>query len=163
MKRFRPLQCLAAATLLVSHFAGAQGLDASLDCRADPHQFIAQLINNNDIEAKPMKTSDQTVNAYGAHSDRHLTALGFPVKAVFGTPAAGSNDGVVAQKVSASQGGVQQVSDQTSPDTPAAPSKYGVVVMAGSDQVSDRLHQMGSPATVKEVMPLVMTAVICQK
>jgi hypothetical protein len=43
------------------------------------------------------------------------------------------------------------------------PAKYGVVVMAGSDQVSERLHQIGSPASVKEVMPLVMTAVICQK
>ena len=162
MKRFRPMQCLAAATLLVSQLASAQGLDASLDCSADPHQFIAQLIDQKAIEAKPMKTSDKTVNAYGTHSDQHLTALGFPVKAVFGTPA---HDGAFADKVNDQQvASAQQVSMQTSGDAqPAAPAKYGVVVMAGSDQVAERLHQMGSPATVKEVLPLVMTAVICQK
>ncbi|HTJ92800.1 MAG TPA: hypothetical protein VL424_06785 [Pararobbsia sp.] len=175
MKRIRPLFCLATAALVVSPLAGAQGLDASLDCRADPQQFIAQLIDAKDIEAKPMKTSDRSVNAYGAHRDRHLTALGFPVKAVFGTPTDSGED-ALAQPAGAQQVNVQQVSAQApsarqagepsssgAQDAQSMPAKYGVVVMAGSDQVSERLHQIGSPASVKEVMPLVMTAVICQK
>lgn len=161
MKRFRPMHFVAAATLLASQLASAQGLDASLDCSADPHQFIAQLIDQKAIEAKPMKTSDKTVSAYGTHSDQHLTALGFPVKAVFGTPA---RDNAFADKGNDQQmATAQQVSMQTSADAQPAPAKYGVVVMAGSDQVTERLRQMGSPATVKEVLPLVMTAVICQK
>ena len=91
-----------------------------------------------------MRVSDNSVNAYQPRKKGDLTALGFKVSAVFGFS---PNDDMFSQNVS---GGVTN-------------EVYGVVVMAGKDAVSERIHEMGSPATVKEVMPLVMTAVVCQK
>jgi hypothetical protein len=35
--------------------------------------------------------------------------------------------------------------------------------MAWQDAVNERIREMGSPATVKEVIPMVMTAVVCQQ
>jgi hypothetical protein len=40
---------------------------------------------------------------------------------------------------------------------------YGVVVMTGEDVVRKRIREIGRPATVREVMPLVMSAVVCEK
>jgi hypothetical protein len=44
---------------------------------------------------------------------------------------------------------------------PIGDSAYGVVVTGSSDDVKDRLRQIGSNATVHEVTPM-MTAILCQ-
>jgi hypothetical protein len=128
----------------VSNVIYAHELGASLDCHSGSHAFIKQLIDTKEIASKPIKVSDNSVNAYRPTPERDLTALGFKVRAVSGFS---PNDEMFSKS---SSGG-------------AANEVYGVVVMAGTDAVSERIREIGSPATVKEVMPLVMTAVVCQK
>ena len=144
MKSSKLLRCLAIGLSLYSNVIYAHELDASLDCQSGSHEFIKQLVDAQEIGSKPMRVSDNSVNAYQPRKKGDLTALGFKVSAVFGFS---PNDDMFSQNVS---GGVTN-------------EVYGVVVMAGKDAVSERIHEMGSPATVKEVMPLVMTAVVCQK
>lgn len=122
----------------------AHELGASLNCQSGSHEFIKQLIDAKEIGSKPIKVSDNSVNAYQPSPRRDLTALGFKVRAVFGFA---PNDDMFSQN--GSGGATNEV--------------YGVVVMAGNDAVSERILEIGSPATVKEVMPLFMTAVVCQK
>jgi hypothetical protein len=43
-----------------------------------------------------------------------------------------------------------------------AGSLYGVVVFGASETVKTHLHAAGSEAAVHEVLPLVMTAVLCK-
>ena len=144
MKSSKLLRCLAIGLSLYSNVIYAHELDASLDCQSGSHEFIKQLVDAQEIGSKPMRVSDNSVNAYQPRKKGDLTALGFKVSAVFGFS---PNDDMFSQNVS---GGVTN-------------EVYGVVVMAGKDAVSERIHDIGSPATVKEVMPLVMTAVVCQK
>ena len=93
----------------------------------------------------PMKVSDNSVNVYRLGPNQNLTAFGFKVRAVFGFP---PNDQMFIQR---SGGG-------------EAPHQvYGVVVMTGEDVVRKRIREIGRPATVREVMPLVMSAVVCEK
>jgi hypothetical protein len=139
------LRCAAVGTALVSNAVCAQDIGDSLDCHSGPHDFIEQLIDAKAIDPRPMKVSDNSVNAYRLSPDQNLTALGFKVQAVFGFS---PNDGLFTQK--------------RSPRETSHPI-YGVVVMAADEDVRQRLRETGSPATVKEVMPLVMSAVVCQK
>jgi hypothetical protein len=145
VKVSRLLRCAAVGIALVSNAIYAQEIDASLDCHSGPHQFIEQLVEQKAIDPRPMKVSDNSVNAYRLRPNENLTALGFKVRAVFGFS---PNDAMFIQKTSAGA---------------ASHQVYGVVVMAGEDAVSERLRETGSPATVKEVMPLVMSAVVCEK
>jgi hypothetical protein len=139
------LRYAAVGTTFVSNVVHAHEIGASLDCHFGPHEFIEQLIEEKEIDPRPMKVSDNSVNAYRLRPNQNLTALGFNVRAVFGFS---PNDGLFTQK---SGGG--EMSRQV----------YGVVVMAGEEAVSERVREMGSPATVREVMPLVMSAVVCEK
>ncbi|QBR04480.1 hypothetical protein E1956_45375 (plasmid) [Paraburkholderia pallida] len=120
----------------------AHELAASLDCHSGSHEFIGQLVDAGEIASKPMKVSDNSVNAFQPSPTSDLTALGFKVRAVFGFS---PNDDMFAQR------------SHTTNEI------YGVVVVAGKDEVSERVREMGSPATVNEVIPLVLTAVVCQK
>jgi hypothetical protein len=138
------LRSFAASVTLVSNVIGAHELDASLDCHFSPHDFIEQLVDANEISSKPMKVSDNSVNAYAPKPAADLTALGFKVQAVFGYS---PNDDLFIRNDKGQ----------------ATNEVYGVVVMAAKDTISERVREMGSPATVKEVMPLLMTAVVCQK
>ena len=144
MKSSKLLRCLDIGLSLYSNVIYAHELDASLDCQSGSHEFIKQLVDAQEIGSKPMRVSDNSVNAYQPRKKGDLTALGFKVSAVFGFS---PNDDMFSQNGSSG----------------AANEVYGVVVMAGKDAVSERIHDIGSPATVKEVMPLVMTAVVCQK
>ncbi|BCG03655.1 hypothetical protein PPGU19_082230 (plasmid) [Paraburkholderia sp. PGU19] len=72
-----------------------------------------------------------------------LTALGFKVRAVFGFS---PNDEMFIHH--GSNEAINEV--------------YGVVIVSGKDAVSGRIREIGSPATVKEVIPFVLTAIVCQ-
>jgi hypothetical protein len=138
------LQCAAISSALVSNVSAANEIGNRLDCHSGAHDFIEQLVEEKEIDPVPMNVSGNSVNAYRLTPNQNLTALGFKVRAVFGFS---PNDEMFAQK---SGGGA--VSHQV----------YGVVVLAGKEAVSERLREAGSPATVKEVMPLVMSAVVCE-
>ncbi|MEX3692077.1 hypothetical protein AB3X91_10090 [Paraburkholderia sp. BR14263] len=138
-------RCVALGAAFVSNAIYAQEIGASLDCHLGPHTFIEQLVDEKEIDPVPMKVSANSVNAYRLRPNQNLTALGFKVRAVFGFS---PNDAMFTQKISEGE-------------TPHR--VYGVVVMAGKEAVSERIRETGSPATVREVMPLVMTAVVCDK
>ncbi|WP_254906006.1 hypothetical protein [Paraburkholderia youngii] len=145
MKVYHLLRCVAVGSTFVSSGIHAHEIGASLGCDLEPHEFIEQLEEEKEIDPRPMKVSDNSVNAYRPRPNRNLTALRFKVRAVFGFS---PNDGLFIQK---SDGG------ETSQRV------YGVVVMAGEEEVRERIRGLGSPATVKEIMPLVMSAVVCEK
>ncbi|MGF7135784.1 hypothetical protein P3T40_007296 [Paraburkholderia sp. EB58] len=144
MNAFRMIRLGAIGLALVSRLVCAHELDASLDCHSGPHEFIAQFVAAKEIGSKPTEVSESSVNVYRPQSKRDLTALGFGVQAVFGFS---PNDNMFIQK---GRGEAPQ-------------PVYGVVVMAWQDAVNERIREMGSPATVKEVIPMVMTAVVCQQ
>ncbi|MCP3712135.1 hypothetical protein M3I54_35195 [Paraburkholderia sp. CNPSo 3274] len=144
MKVSHLLRCAAVGSVLVSNVIDANEIGSRLDCHFGAHEFIEQLVEEKEIDPLPMNVSGNSVNAYRLRPNQNLTALGFKVRAVFGFS---PNDEMFAQK---SGGG--DLSHQV----------YGVVVLAGKEAVSERLRETGSPATVKEVMPLVMSAVVCE-
>ena len=144
VKISKPCRFFVIGMTLVSNVIYAHELGASIDCHSRSHEFIKQLVDAKEIGSKPIKVSGNSVNAYQPSPRRDLTALGFKVRAVFGFS---PNDDMF------SQNGSSEATNEV----------YGVVVMAGKDAVSERLREMGSPATVREVMPLVLTAVVCQK
>ncbi|MGF6652217.1 hypothetical protein OKW34_002779 [Paraburkholderia youngii] len=139
------LRRAAVGAAVVSNEIHAHEIGAGLDCHFGPHEFIEQLVEEREIDPVPMKVSENSVNAYRLRPNQNLTALGFNVRAVFGFS---PNDDMFTQK----SGGGE-----------ALHQVYGVVVIAGKEAVSERIHEMGSPATVNEVMPLVMSAVVCEK
>jgi hypothetical protein len=138
------LRFAAVGSALASNVIDAHEIGGRLDCHFGPREFIAQLVEEQEIGPLPMKVSGNSVNTYRVRSKQNLTALGFKVRVVFGFS---PNDEMLAQK---SGGG--DVSHQV----------YGVVVMAGKEAVSERIREMGSPATVMEIMPPAMSAVVCE-
>jgi hypothetical protein len=145
MKVSHFLRFAAIGTTIVSRVIHAHEIGANFDCRAGPHKFIEQLVEGKEIDPRPMKVSDNAVNVYRVRPNQNFTAFGFRVRAVFGYS---RNDDMFIQR----RGGAE-VPNQV----------YGVVVMAGKDAVNNRISEAGSPATVREVMPLVMSAVLCEK
>jgi len=109
-----------------------------------PHAFIKPLLDSQDIDPMPMRVEANSVNAFRPTHDSHLTAFGYRVYAVVGYE---EGDSIF-----------QQGSDK-----PIAKSGYGVVVFGPSDTVKARLREAGSDATVREVVPLLITAVFCSR
>jgi hypothetical protein len=144
MRYWTAIRYTAACAMFVTQGVSAQEIDASLDCLSSPREFIARLADAHDIAPTPMHVSDGSVSAYRPSPRRTLTAFGFKVHAVFA-----SSTGNAASVQQGGGGTAQPV--------------YGAVVMADADTVRRHLQDMGSPATVKEVIPLVMTAVVCAK
>jgi hypothetical protein len=129
--------------LLHSLPAVSHELDAQLDCTSDAHTFIASLQGDQYIETKPMHVEANSVNAFRPTHGSQLTAFGFRVYAVLGY----AHDDDLFHKGSGE----------------ALPgSIYGVVVFGTSEAVKVHLHDAGSEAVVHEVLPLVMTAVLCK-
>lgn len=91
-----------------------------------------------------MHVTDDSVSAYRPGPQSKLTALGFKVQAVFASSAG------------------NELSVQTAVRGTTQPV-YGAVVLADADTVSKRIRDVGSPATVKVVVPLIMTAVLCNR
>ncbi len=133
---------LSMALLSVS--SNAHQLDSQFTCDSNAHAFISGLINDDDIAAKPTHVAANSVNAFRPAQGSDLTAFGFPVHAVVGYE---HNDATFRQGVSDAQAG----------------SLYGVVVAGPADQVEARVRQAGSDAVVREVVPLVATAIVCNE
>jgi hypothetical protein len=133
----------AIAALLYSLPAVSHELDAQLDCTSNAHAFIASLQDDQFIEAQPMHVEANSVNAFRPTHDSHLTAFGFRVYAVLGYA---HDDELFHQGKGEAMAG----------------SIYGVVVFGTSESVKVHLHDAGSDAAVHEVLPLIMTAVLCK-
>jgi hypothetical protein len=122
--------------------AHAYALDAQLDCLARPHAFIGQLINNQDIDPNPMHVEANSVNVFRPTHGSDITAFGFRVYAVLGYE---QDDGMFRK----------------GPGEALAGPLYGVVLSAPREAVESRVREAGSNATVRMVIPLLLTAVVC--
>ena len=120
----------------------AYALDAKLDCQSSPHDFIAPLLDEQSIDAKPMRIEANSVNAFRPARGSNLTAFGFHVYAVFGYE---QNDPIFKQ-------GTGQ---------PVTPPTYGVVVTGSAAAVEASVRRAGSDAAIRDVVPLFLTAVFC--
>ncbi|HEY2000203.1 hypothetical protein [Paraburkholderia sp.] len=118
-------------------------LDAQLDCTSNAHTFIASLQSDQYIEPQPMHVEANSVNAFRPTKGSNLTAFGFRVYAVLGYD---QDDALFSKGSGLAMTG----------------SLYGVVVYGTSEAVKTHLHDAGSDAAVHEVMPLIMTAVLCK-
>lgn len=135
------LLLLASAALPQTSFAAA--LDTPLTCNESGHQFIADLLDQQMIEPKPMRVESNSINAFSPASGADLTAFGFHVFAVVGyekdDPMFRVGDG-----------------------EPVASSAYGVVVFGSESKVRNAIAGSGSTAIVHHVAPLV-TAIFCKR
>lgn len=120
----------------------AYALDAQLDCHSSPHEFIAPLLRDQSIDPKPMRIEANSVNAFRPAHGSSLTAFGFHVYAVFGY----EQDDPMFKR-----GSGQPVNAPT----------YGVVVTGSAASVEAGARRAGSGAVVREVIPLLLTAVFC--
>jgi hypothetical protein len=143
--------CLPSTLLLLTAIGAgfhaapsdAHELDAQLDCTSNAHSFIASLQSDQYIEQTPMHVEANSVNAFRPTRGSELTAFGFRVYAVLGYE---QNDEMFHKGSGEAMSG----------------SLYGVVVFGPSDSVKTHLQDAGSDAAVHEVMPLIMTAVLCK-
>jgi hypothetical protein len=131
--------CLIPVSVLVH----AQPIEAPLDCKSSGHDFIAPLVANNLIQAKPMRVEANSVNAFRPASGVSLTAYGFKVYAV-----------VAYQK--------DDPLFERGKGKPIADSAYGVVVWGGDDEVTQKVREAGSDADVHHVAPFI-TAIFCKQ
>jgi hypothetical protein len=117
-------------------------LDPQLDCQSSAHEFIAPLLDDQSIDPKPMRIEANSVNAFRPARGSNLTAFGFHVYAVFG---------------------YEQDDPMFKPGSgqPMTASAYGVVVTGSAESVEARARQAGSDAVIREVIPLLLTAVFC--
>ena len=122
--------------------AFAYALDAEFDCKAQPHEFISELVSKGYIEPNPMRVEANSVNAFRPVHGSDLTAFGFRVYAVLGY----EQDDSLFKK-----------GNGKALDGPL----YGVVLSGPSDTVEMRIREAGSAAVAHEVLPLLLTAVIC--
>jgi hypothetical protein len=120
----------------------AHSLDPQLDCQSSAHEFIAPLLDDQSIDPTPMRVEANSVNAFRPAHGSDLTAFGFHVYAVFGF----EHDDPMFK-----QGSGQ----------PTTASAYGVVVTGPAESVEARARQAGSDAVIREVVPLLLTAVVC--
>ena len=133
----------AVGAVLYAMPLAAHELDAQLDCSSDAHTFIASLQSDQFIEPEPMRVEANSVNAFRPTRGSELTAFGFRVYAVLGYD---QNDQLFHKGSGQAMAG----------------SLYGVVVFGASESVKTHLQDAGSEAVVHEVMPLIMTAVLCK-
>ncbi|MEM5385006.1 hypothetical protein VSR68_15585 [Paraburkholderia phymatum] len=132
----------AVGTGLCALPARALELDAQLVCKTDAHTFIQALLDDQYIDPKPMRVEANSVNAFRPLHGRDLTAFGFRVYAILGYQ---RDDAIFRQGKGKAE----------------ADSIYGAVVSGPSESVRVRVQQAGSGATVKQVLPFVLTAIVC--
>jgi hypothetical protein len=131
----------ATALPLACHAATA--LDASLACNESGHQFIADLAQQQLIEATPTRVESNSINAFKPVKGADLTAFGFHVFAVVGFE---KDDPMF----------------RTGDGEPLANSAYGAVVWGSDASVQDAVTQGGSTAIVHHVAPHI-TAIFCKR
>jgi hypothetical protein len=132
-----------SATVLPLAGHAATALDASLGCNESGHQFIADLAQQQLIEATPMRVESNSINAFRPAKGADLTAFGFHVFAVVGFE---KDDPMF----------------RTGDGEPLANSAYGAVVWGNDSSVQDAVTQGGSTAIVHHVAPHV-TAIFCKR
>lgn len=142
----RHLNTLATLTALGIAFypvlSYTHTLDPQFACKSNAHTFIAGLINDDSIDRDPTHVEANSVNAFRPAQGSDLTAFGYPVHDVFGYE---HNDAMFKR------GGGEAL----------AGSLYGAVVSAPTEEVEARVRKAGSGAVVQEVVPLVLTAIVC--
>jgi hypothetical protein len=121
-----------------------RALDPQFACKSNAHTFIAGLINDDSINRDPAHVEANSVNAFRPAQGSDLTAFGYPVHDVFGYE---HNDAMFKRGVGAALAG----------------SLYGAVVSAPTEEVEARVRKAGSDAVVQEVVPLVLTAIVCNE
>jgi len=142
-KLIRVVAVVALAPVgLLSTLAHASAVEEQLDCKSTGHVFISALMNSGEIQSKPMHVEKNSINAFRPAHGVKLTAFDFPVFVVLGYE---KDDPLF----------------KPGKGDPVADWAYGVVVTGASDDVRDRLRQIGSDAIVHEVTP-VMTAILCK-
>jgi hypothetical protein len=104
--------------------------------------FIGRLINSQYIDPTPMHVEANSVNAFRPARGSDITAFGFRVYAVIGYA---QDDGLFRK----------------GPGHALTGPLYGAVLSAPSEAVESRLREAGSNATVRTVIPLLLTAVVC--
>jgi hypothetical protein len=131
-------------TMLVAlaGLARAEALDAQLDCKSTPHDFIAPLQANNLLEKKPMRVEPNSINAFRPVKGAALTAYGFKVYALV----AYQKDDPLFR-----QGKGEPIGD----------AAYGAVVWGGDLEVAEKVKAAGSDAVVHHVAPFI-TAIFCK-
>ncbi|CAN0626081.1 conserved exported protein of unknown function [Burkholderia multivorans] len=121
----------------------AHALDEQFTCKSSAHSFITRLINDQSIDPTPMRVESNSVNAFKPKHEADLTAFGLRVRAVFGyqpgDPTFKSGSG------KSSSGPV-----------------YGAVVFGSTDSLEPLLKQAGSHAAIHQVIPLVLSAIVCE-
>lgn len=132
----------AIGTGLMPVLCYAYALDPQLDCKSSAHAFIAPLLNDQYIDPKPMRVEANSVNAFRTAHGANLTAFGFRVYAVLGYE---QDDAMFKQGSGPSDND----------------SGYGAVVLGPADEVEARVRAAGSDAVVRQVVPLLVTAVFC--
>jgi len=130
-----------AATLLPT-LVRASTSDEQFDCTSNPHQFISSLIDAKSIDPQPARVEPNSVNAFRPTHGSELHAFGFRIYRVFGY----ERDDALFH-----QGNGKTI------DGPV----YGVVVSAPAESVKKRLEEANSRATVHAVVPLLLTAIVC--
>ncbi|MDR5756382.1 hypothetical protein [Caballeronia sp. LZ035] len=137
------LIALSLALASFSAFVHARALEAQLDCKSTPHDFIAPLQDDNLLEKKPMRVEANSVNAFRAVKGATLTAYGFKVYAL-----------VAYQKDDPlfKQGKGEPIGD----------AAYGAVVWGGDEEVAQKVREAGSDAVVHHVAPFI-TAIFCKQ
>ena len=142
--------CIALVTLtalratLWSTVAHGHALDSEFDCKSNPHTFITSLEDRQYIDSKPMRVEQNSVNAFRPTHGSDLTVYGFHVYAVLGY----ERDDTIFKKGSG--------------DTIAVPL-YGAVVSGPVETVETRVRQAGSDAIVHQVIPMLLTAIVCDE
>jgi hypothetical protein len=132
----------ATALPLAGHAATA--LDASLACNESGHQFIADLAQQQLIEATPMRVESNSINAFKPAKGADLTAFGFHVFAVVGFE---KDDPMF----------------RTGDGEPLANSAYGAVVWGSDSSVQEAVTQAGSTAAIVHHVAPHVTAIFCKR
>src|SRR5215469_18711921 len=129
-----PLATLTALAAVVGgllpSLCDATPLESQLDCKSSAHNFIAPLVADKSIDARPMRVESNSVNSFRPTKGGELTAYGFRVYAVLGYE---QGDAMFQR------GSGQPVDD----------SAYGVVVLGGAESVEAKVRESGSTAVVK--------------
>jgi hypothetical protein len=123
--------------------AGTYALDAQFDCNSDAHTFIKSLANEQYIKPNPMHVEANSVNAFRPTHSNDLTAFGFRVYVILGYV---HDDPLFKKGSGEAIGG----------------SLYGAVVSGSSETVETRVREAGSKAVVRQVLPLLLTAIVCE-
>ena len=138
-----PTLLIVLSMLSVSNSSHARALDSHLDCSSSAHEFIAELLDNHEIDPNPTRVERNSVNAFRPTPGAKLTAFGFRVHTVLGYQRDDSQ--------------FKQGSGE-----PVADSAYGVVVIGSAEAVEARLRDARSNAVVRQVVPLILTVIFCQ-